>query len=338
MNAKNNFASFLHQTYKTKKIGFVLKPLVFIFNIIRFRLLPPKIQVYIWYYRTHGNFPNLKKPQKLNEKINWLKFNERSHLQQICADKYKVREYVSETIGDEYLVPLIFETKNIEDVKPSNFPDFPVIVKPNHDSGGGYIINDKKNENWEGLKRKLKKRLKHNHYHISKEWQYKNMERRIIVEKLLIDNKGNLAVDYKCYCFNGKVIFIHVDIDRLTNLKTNYYLRDWTRAPFYWPTFKDGKLIGFPADFDIEKPALLNKMIVLSEKLAKPFILARVDWYIFENRLYSGEITFHHGGGLDPVFPKEWDYKLGQLLKLPHESQKVEDLKTEAFENTDSLF
>lgn len=317
MKTTSKLSSFLHETYKTKKNGFLLAPFVYVFNIIRFRIIPPKIQTYLWYYITNGSFPNLKKPQKLTEKINWLKFNEYSPIQTTCADKYKVRQYVAENIGDEYLVPLIFETRNIEDINEHKFPDFPVIIKPNHDSGGGYIVHDKKNVNWKELRKKLNKRLKRNYYHINKEWQYKNIDRRIIVEKLLIDKERNLPYDYKFACFNGKFQFAQVDIDRSKNHKRNFYLSNWTRAPFYWPFFKNGRLQGFSADFDIPKPEILDKMIELSEKLAKPFLLARIDWYILENRLYFGEITFQHGGGIEPIFPKEWDYKLGQMLKLP---------------------
>ncbi|WP_380592343.1 ATP-grasp fold amidoligase family protein [Saccharicrinis sp. FJH65] len=264
-----------------------------------------------------GSFPDLKNPKTLNEKINWLKLNDRTPLHTICADKYKMRNYVRKKIGEEYLVPIVFTTKRIEDINESAIPDFPVIIKTNHDSGGGYIIKDKSKVNWKELHNILKKRLKINYYNKSNEWQYKNIERRIIVEKLLTNDKGGLPFDYKILCFNGKYNVAHVHIDRGTsNYKRNFYIKDWEKAPFLWPSVHDGHKIGFPTDYELPKPAQFERMIELSEILAAPFLCARIDWYIVEGKLYMGEITFHQDGGLCPIYPPEWDLMLGQKLDL----------------------
>ena len=170
---------------------------------------------------------------------------------------------------------------------------------------------------WKEVQRNLKNRLKINYYWESKEWQYKNIKPRIIVEKLLLTKENKVPFDYKMHCFNGKVITIQVDMDRGTdNHYRNWYDTNWNRDPFKWAFIKENGKKTDPSDFDVEKPSTLEEMIRLSEKLASPFCYARVDWYDVDGRLFFGEITFHHDGGNSPIEPEEWDVKLGEKLIL----------------------
>lgn len=269
-------------------------------------------------FRWHMGYPlNLKNPITLNEKINWLKLNDRTPLHTICADKYRVREYITEKIGSQYLVPLYFQTFNPQELIPENLPDPPFIIKANHDSSGGIFVRDKGLVDWEMVQKQLSKRLKTNYYHFSREWQYKNIEPRIIVEKLLQDKNGNIPFDYKVHCLNGKVRMISVDMGRGTqNHYRNWYSRTWEREPFKWSSPKGPGKFTDPSDQDVERPKSLEEMIRLSEILAKPFVYVRIDWYDVDNRLYFGEITFHHDGGVRPILPKEWDKTLGEELIL----------------------
>src|SRR5690606_40702362 len=121
----------------------------------------------------------------------------------------------------------------------------PVIIKTNHDSSGGIFIYNKKNVNWKEIQKALKKRMSKNYYWQSKEWQYKNIEPIIIVEKLLINSAGNIPFDYKLHCFNGKVNMIQVDMGRGSkNHYRNWYSRNWIREPYKWTILKKGKEIG----------------------------------------------------------------------------------------------
>lgn len=281
-------------------------------------MIPEYTYVQKAFKKHQGYSLNLENPKTLNEKINWLKLYDRREIHTKLADKYKVREYISELIGDEYLIPLILETKDINEIRPENLPNFPFIIKANHDSSGGIIVRDKSKMNWENVRKELKRRLKVNYYDRSKEWQYKNIEKRIIVEKLLIDSDGGIPMDYKNHLINGKVQMIQVDAgrDSLSHYR-NWYNSNWEEIPFKWnATIKGRDKISDSSNFEIEKPSTLTKMVELSEKLAKGFNYLRVDWYDVNGSLYFGEITFHHNSGLSPITPIEWDHKLGEMIEL----------------------
>jgi len=263
---------------------------------------------------------DLKNPATLNEKINWLKVYFRTPHHTQCADKYAVREFIKEKIGDEYLVPLYFMTRDPQEIRPENFPDEPVIIKTNHDSGGVFPVKEKAGTNWNEVREVLGKRLKRNYYHRGKEWQYRDIKPCIIVEKLLSGKGGSLPFDYKLHCFNGKVNMIQVDIDRFTDHHCrNWYNTNWEREPYRWSSKKGKDKYTDPSPQDVERPKTLEKMIELSEKIAQDFVYVRVDWYDVDGKLYFGEITFHHDGGTAPILPKEWDLKLGSKLRLPNQ-------------------
>ncbi len=305
----------IKQLYLNYKIfRYITIPLKKIYDVFRYRFESDSSYLKRNFYMHHGYKPDLKKPKTLNEKIIWLKLNERNDFQTKCADKLAVREIVKEKLSEEYLIPLVFSTKDPDDINISNLPDYPVIIKTNHNSGGNIIISDKIITDFKQVRAKLKTWLKDNYYYRSREWQYKNIDPEILVEKLLVDKDGQLPDDYKFHCFNGKMEFLQVDYDRSGNHKRNFYNEEWELLPFYWHP----KVKLFPRiEKKIEKPKKLNKMIECVEKLSEDFYYSRVDLYNFKNDIYFGEITFHHGSGYELFSPVEWDEKLGKLLKLP---------------------
>ncbi|MFD2823596.1 ATP-grasp fold amidoligase family protein [Lacinutrix iliipiscaria] len=283
------------------------------------------------YYRTHfikddvflkqnfkkrfGRVLDLENPKTLNEKINWLKLNDRTALHTKCADKFAVRDYVIDTVGENYLIPLVFQSFNVEDITASNFPEFPFIIKANHDSSGGIIVRDKAKIDWKSTQKHFKKLLNKNYYYSGKEWQYKHIKPCVIAEKLLVNSTGEIPFDYKLHCFNGKVEVIQVDIDRYTNHKRNLYNSNWELLPFTWSLWQDDQPL-WNNGRALERPVNLNEMITVAEKLSKAFCYARIDLYDFENKVYFGEVTFHHGSGLETIHPKKYDLELGQLIDL----------------------
>ena len=306
---KTYLKKFIHTTL----IGKWIEQLYYGF---RMRCIPEKLYAKQQYKKVFGKNPDLTNPKTLNEKIVWLKLNDRTALHTKCADKFAVREFIKEKIGEKYLVPLVYHTKNPKEIVFNNIPDYPVIIKTNHDSGGGIFIYDKANINWKEVQKSLKKRMSKNYYWQSKEWQYKNIVPSIIVEKLLIDSEGNIPYDYKIHCFNGKVNMIQVDMGRGSeNHYRNWYSKEWEKESYQWTILKNGKEIE-SSKSDIKKPQNLTKMIDLSETLSEPFKYVRVDWYDMDGKLFFGELTFHHDGGNRPITPKEWDLKLGNKLKL----------------------
>lgn len=274
----------------------------------RWEVMPKSVRLKKMYIKFIGEKPDFKHPQKMTEKLQWIKIHERNPLMTQCADKFSVRSYVIETIGEQYLIPLLFETKDAKEIQAEQLPNIPFILKTNHDSSGGIIIKDKKTQDWEAIRTKLKRLLKYNYYFASGEWQYKNIERRIFAEELLIDKEGNTPNDVKIHCFNGEPYLVGVDIDRFGDHKRNVYFADGKRAPIEWfmPQSKEGW-----------KPKNWNLMLELARKLSQAFYYARIDFYEHNDSVYFGEITFHPGGGFMRFEPKEWDLKLGKMLKLP---------------------
>ncbi len=279
-------------------------------KITRFILdnLSDKKLLELKYYRKFKKSLNLKNPKTFNEKIQWLKLNDRTPLHTLCADKLKVRDYIKELLGEKYLIPLFLSTKNVEDITPDNLPNYPVIIKTNHDSGTYFIIKNKENQNWEEIRAKLSKSLKTNYYSAGREWQYKNIEPFIIVEKLLLTNDLKIPQDLKFHCFNGKVKFIQVDIDRQDNHRRSLFNTEWDLLNFG---------LCYPSGISIEKPKNLELLLLLAEKIASKFDFSRIDFYELGDKIYFGEITFHPESGFGVFYPEEKDLEYGDLLKLP---------------------
>ncbi|GGZ70410.1 ATP-grasp fold amidoligase family protein [Algibacter mikhailovii] len=304
---------------KNSKIGYYpISLLLKIYYFPSYYLLPEKMVLKRRFKKHHKREIDLDNPRTLNEKIVWLELHDRTPLHTICADKYAVRNYIKEKIGNKYLVPLYYQTKRPEDIVPENLPEPPFIIKANHDSDGGVFVKNKENIEWHKVRTSLRRRLSKNYYPQSKQWQYKNIEPCIIVEKLLLDRNGNIPNDYKVHCFNGKVNMISVDVGRDSDDHyRNWYNAKWQREPYAWSSSKgEGKKTD-PSDEDVDKPLTLDEMIVLSEKLSKPFCYVRVDWYDVDGKLYFGELTFHHDGGNRPILPEKYDEILGQKVILP---------------------
>ncbi len=298
----------LKHLYNNTDIGhFLISPVKIIYDIYSPRLLSEKTYIKQTFKNTFGYGLNLENPKTFNEKIQWLQLNDRTTLRTSCADKYTVREYVKEKIGEKYLVPLIFHTTNPGEIVPKNLPDYPFIIKTNHGCGNHIIVRDKSKINWKWVQKTLKQSLKRNYYYKAKEWQYKNIKPQIIIEKLLIENNFIIPDDYKFNCFNGKLGFAEVHIDRYIDYRKNCYDSDWNILNCEWGA-KRGR--------EIKKPELLTQMILLAEILASDFRYVRVDLYTVNSKIYFGELTFSPGAGFCRFIPHKWDRKFGNELNL----------------------
>jgi hypothetical protein len=259
------------------------------------------------FYEKLGYKVNFKSPKTLNEKISALKLYWQDDLLTIAADKFKVRDYIKNKIGEKYLIPMVFSTQNVNDLKSENLPDYPIIIKTNHNSGGVLIVQNTQNVNWRKVKQRFKILLRENHFYSTREWQYKNIESRIVVEKLLLDKNGNIPPDYKLHCFNGKLSFVQVDSDRHKNHKRVLYDADWRKIPCKWV---------YDNSFENPKPPAFMKMKELAEIIAKDFIYVRVDLYNLEEKIFFGELTFHSESGYGKFTPKSFDNSFGELLDI----------------------
>lgn len=265
--------------------------------------------------KTFGRDIDFNHPVTLNEKIQWLKLHFRKDIQTTMADKYGVREYIRTHFGEEYLVPLLFQTTDWRNITPENIPDVPCIVKPNHGTGRYEIIKDKSKVDVEELKVKCLEWLNLDFYKITREWPYKNIKRRIIIEKLLQTKEGTIPNDYKLHYINGKLEFVYCSIGRENENKRNIYDADWNPLYFSWvEPYKDVTDI---RGKEIAPPPTFPKMKEIAEQIARDFPYVRVDFYDVDGKLYIGEITFYHGGGFDVFVPSEYDEYYGKKLILP---------------------
>jgi hypothetical protein len=264
--------------------------------------------------RMQGYHLNLEEPKSLNEKLQWLKLYDTREIYTTLADKYCVRMFIQEQFGRDLLIPLLYSTTDYNDIVPENLPNEPFILKASHDSGSFVIVRDKSSIDWNKVRVDCRWWLSKNYYWIDREVQYKDIQPRIIIEKLLQDKDGKIPNDYKLHCINGKVEFIYVAVDREGSNKRNIYDKNWKPLPFtFAQKYKDtSKLRGS----EISPPATLQQMITLSEKVARIFAYVRVDFYDVEGVLYFGEVTQCHGGGFDQLRPIEWDYKYGGMLSI----------------------
>jgi len=298
-----------HMYYNTIVGNLLLTPAKKLYNIYRLRLLPEKIYLKRNFKNIFGYDLNLENPKTIQEKINWLQLNDRTQMHILCTDKYAVREYVEEKIGKQYLIPLVFHTEQPSEITPDNLPDYPFIIKTNHDCGGHIIVRDKSKVDWKNVQRELNKSLKSNFYYHTREWQYKNIKPCILVEKLLLDKDNKIPNDYKIVCYNGIVKFIEVIVDRYTNPHVSIYDPDWLIIEY-------NEAIIYPPGKDIKKPVNLTKMKLLAEALAKLFKFVRIDFYNIEGEIYFGEMTFSPAVGLESFPPPALANKLGLKLKL----------------------
>ena len=244
-----------------------------------------------------------KEPETFNQKIQFRKLYDNNPLYSTCSDKYRVREYIKEKIGEEYLVPLYLVTDKLTEEQWDKLPNS-FVAKANHDSGTVKIIKDKNKVDKKKIIRELNMSLKFDYGVLSLEKYYSDIPRKIIIEKYLEDE----IIDYKFLCFNGKVEMLFLCLNRnTTGLNVDFYSKEWQKLPFERHYKSSNKIL--------EKPSNYEKMLGISEELSKEFDFVRVDLYEINNKIYFGELTFCPGSGLEEFTPEEWDYKLGSYWK-----------------------
>jgi len=293
----------------SKLSKFIKSPLLlFVFLSNRgINLFNDKTYLKIRYFATFKKILNLQTPQTFNEKLQWLKLNDRKDIYTKMVDKYEAKSYVSKIIGNKYIIPTLGIYNNFDEIDFNKLPN-QFVIKCTHDSGGLVIVTDKSKLDIKKAKKKINKSLKRNYYYLGREWPYKNVKPRIIVEKYMKDNKDTSMRDYKFFCFNGNPYCILLCNDRNTELKETFFDLNWKILPFKRPNHS--------IDTNIEKPHNLDKMIEFSKKLSLNIPFLRVDFYEINGNLYFGELTFYPAGGFSKFEPEEWDLKLGNLIDL----------------------
>ena len=289
-----------------------------LYKFFKHRIISDEAYVKSQYKSVFGKRLNLKNPKNFTEKIQWLKLYDRNPLYTLCADKFKVRDFVAEKIGKEYLIPLIYASDDPNTIPFENLPS-QYIIKTNHTSGYNMICKDGKiyffdlvdEFNEQKVKKILKNWLKKNVFYENREWEYKKIPPKIIIEELLSDDISNGVLnDYKIHCFNGQPKFIQTIFDRNEGVKENWYDPSWNPIDLHYFS-KDKK--------QIKKPNNLQELLNVAKVLSDQFSYVRVDLYSIKGKVLFGELTFHPYSGLMKFKPSEWDHKLGDFLHLTYQ-------------------
>lgn len=273
--------------------------------------MPDSLYLKLLYKAATGEKCDLKHPVTFNEKLQWLKLHDRKREYADMVDKYEVRKIIENSIGAEYLIPCYGVYNSFEEIDFSSLPD-QFVLKCTHDSGSVIICKDKTEFDRAAAKQSLDASMKRNYYSTYREWPYKYVKPRIIAEKYMIDESGDDLKDYKVMCFNGEAKVIEVHENRFTKGKEHtqtFYDRNWNKLTI----IQEGLM--YVTD-ERRAPAQLDKILALSEELAKDMYHARIDWYIINDKIYFGEITFYDGSGFETFPNKEDNVYLGSLLKL----------------------
>ena len=290
----------------------VLKnPRIIALHILNFKIssiIPDRIFLKIKYRIVVGKRLNLSEPVLFNEKLQWLKLYDRNQVYTELVDKFKVRNYIANRIGEKYLIPLIGVYDSYDDIDFDTLPN-QFVLKPNHTSGNVYICIDKKQINHDQLRREVNSWLKRNYFRFHREWPYKGVKPRIVCEKYMVDESGLELKDYKIFCFNGIPKMTQVDYSRFVEHKRNFYDENWNLIPlnYKYPSNTNNR---------IDKPENFKTILRLASELSQNFPFARVDFYSIDESIYFGEITFYPEAGFGTFNPSTWDLILGDWIDL----------------------
>ena len=270
------------------------------------------IYLKISYFLLMGKRLNLSNPKTLNEKINWLKVNDRKNEYIDMVDKHNAKEYVANVIGSDYVIPTLGVWNNVDEIDFNSLPD-KFVLKCTHDCGSAIVCKDKESISKEFIKNRLDKCLRRNYFWMGREWIYKNIKPRVIAEQYMEDDKTKDLRDYKFYCFRDVVDCVLVCVGRESgNTKFYFFDRDWNLKRYN----KRGKEA--PVGFTLPKPENMNEMFEIAKKLSvasgAPFL--RVDLYNVNGKIYFGELTFYPDCGMDRNRLSETDEYFGSLVDL----------------------
>lgn len=274
------------------------------------RVLPDKLYLSLLYKTKIGIKLDWVNPKTINEKLQWLKIYDRRPEYTIYVDKYKVRDYIAKTIGEEYLIPLLGVWNNPDEIDFDKLPN-QFVLKCNHDSGGLCICKDKSTFDIINAKEKLRKSLKRDYYIEGREWPYKNVPRKIIAEKKIANKDGSPLVDYKFYCYGGKPRYFMYSLGEaehnVRNHKFDMNLNSIDHLFKNKPTINKESIV---------LPFNIKKMIEIVEKLCVGFPHIRIDLYNVDGQILFGEMTLYSGSGFINIESYEYSQKMADLIDI----------------------
>ena len=259
---------------------------------------------------------DLENPKTLNEKIQWLKLYDATPLKTMLADKYLVKSYIKEKIGEKFIIPLLGVWDSFNQINFKSLPN-KFVLKSNHGSGMVLIVKNKRKLRSKKKRRKMRRIINRwmniNFAYVSLELHYLNIKRKIIAE-IFVENSNGDLYDYKAYCFDGRVESIaFLSGKDLKKRRIAFFDTKWNKLNYTdtYPQF----------EIEIPKPKNLDLIIKICEKLSKGFSFVRIDFYVLnDGSMKFGEFTFTPFSGMIRFNPPIQDRIFGDMLKLPNPS------------------
>ena len=274
------------------------------------RIVPDKTWIWLRYRCLVGKAPNLKNPKTFTEKLQWLKLHRRESIDTMLVDKVAVKEWVSSKIGPSYIIPTLRVYNCLSDVDWESLPN-QFVIKWNHDSHSVVICKDKSSFDIVSAQNKLSKGEHRSGYWGGREWPYKNVTKKILVEAYLEESGKDSLTDYKVMCFSGEPKIIQVHLGRYGNSQTqDFYDLRWNKIE------ELEQMVNNTSDEIVQCPKCFDEMIKFSRQLSSGFPHVRVDWYVIDNHLYFGEMTFFDASGFEPFLPYEKELEIGSWINL----------------------
>ncbi|WP_085317534.1 ATP-grasp fold amidoligase family protein [Derxia lacustris] len=264
-------------------------------------LLPDRPYLALRYRLRFGQWPNYRKPAHFNEFTHAYMLRARDPRMRTIADKYLVRGFIAERVGERYLVPLLGVWDCPAAIPLERLPR-PLVLKDTLGSGRNIVIRNACPEAIRRARIALADWQHAPYWHREREWAYAGGRSRVIAEPLLDDGVHEFPDDFKLYLIGGELQFIQVDRDRFGNHTRNLYSPDWQLLPVRMTKPQR------PAD---ARPAALAEMIEVARRLAEGFEFLRVDFYALGGRLLIGELTNYSGAGWERFDPPEFALRLG---------------------------
>lgn len=310
-----NMIERIKRVYRKSTFTYYLfYPARMLYNFFFFYIIPDKVAIERKFRKAMGYRLDWNNLRTFSEKLQWLKLYNRKPWYSDCVDKFKVRDYVAKKLGtDKYLIPLYYETLDWRDVKLENMPDKPFVIKCNHDNSSYRIVQDKKEVNWKEMRLFYRRRLNgRSHFWANREWPYKYVQPRVMVEQLLMPKIDDGLWEFKFYCFGGKIGIIQLSIQKDGKKKFCYLNAN------YIPYSIDHHIGEMEMIEDVPEIYCKEEMQNIALCLAQDFEYhIRVDVYQVDKKLYVGELTFFDGAGFDIIYPESWNLELGSYLHLP---------------------
>lgn len=277
-------------------------------------LFPDKLYIRLQYRHLLGYWPNLDNPKTFHEKVQWLKLHDRKPIYTQMVDKYEAKSFIAKKVGAEYVIPTLGIYNSVDEIDYDKLPD-QFVIKTTHDSGTVIVCRNKEKLDKKYVKKFISKRLRRKIYYSEREWPYKDVKPRIIIEQLIGPECDDIW-DYKFFCFDGKpeVMFVVTNRFKEGGHKADFFDMNGNHLDVTQPGFENNPVRPV-------LPPCFDKMKELASVLSAGIPQLRVDFYYVDDKIYVGELTFSDSGGYSPFIPDEWNIRMGNCINLPNEKE-----------------